>query len=127
VATDAATAREYAFGDGSPYRFYYDQLGYKLVRAGRANLFKPDADMPDEAVTTDHMLANLVIAGTVAEVVEQILAFRATVGEFGTLLYCGMDWADPTLARQSMELLAEQVMPAVNRALRHTTQTATTR
>jgi alkanesulfonate monooxygenase SsuD/methylene tetrahydromethanopterin reductase-like flavin-dependent oxidoreductase (luciferase family) len=124
VAKDAAVAQEYAFGEESPYRFYYDQLGYKLVRAGRANLFKPDADMPDEAVTTDHMLANLVIAGTVPEVVEQILAFRETVGEFGTLLYCGMDWADATLGRASMELLAEEVMPAVNRALRRTAQTA---
>ena len=116
VARDAGVAREYAFGEESPYRFYYDQLGLKLVRAGRANLFKPDADMPDEAVTTDHMLDNLVIAGTVDDVVEQLLAFRETVGEFGMLLYCGMDWVDPALARESMELLAREVMPAVRAA-----------
>ena len=53
-------------------------------------------------------------AGSVNSVVDQILAFRETVGDFGTLLYCGHDWADPRLARRSMELMAEKVMPAVN-------------
>ena len=38
-------------------------------------------------------------------------------GEFGTLLYCGIDWVDPVIARRSMELMAEVVMPAVNRHL----------
>jgi hypothetical protein len=36
------------------------------------------------------------------------------VGDFGTLLYAGHDWADVGLARRSMELMAEKVMPAVN-------------
>jgi hypothetical protein len=47
-------------------------------------------------------------------VVDQLLAFRDQVGDFGTLLYCGHDWAEPKLARRSMELMAEKVMPAVN-------------
>jgi hypothetical protein len=51
-------------------------------------------------------------------VVDQILAFRETIGDFGTLLYCGHDWADVGLARRSMELMAEKVMPAVNAAIR---------
>ena len=38
-------------------------------------------------------------------------------GDFGTLLYAGHDWANPQLARRSMELMAENVMPAVNRAI----------
>jgi hypothetical protein len=50
-------------------------------------------------------------------VVDQLLAFRETVGDFGTLLYCGHDWAEPRLARRSMELMAEKVMPAVNAAI----------
>ena len=118
VADDSKTARDYAFGADSPYRFYYKQLGYKLIRAGRANLFKTHKDMPDSEVTTDYMVDQLVIAGTVTEVVEQLLKFRETVGDFGTLLYCGMDWVDARLARRSMELMAEQVMPAINRAIR---------
>jgi len=35
----------------------------------------------------------------------------------GTLLYAGKDWKDRELARQSMILMAEKVMPAVNAAL----------
>ena len=117
VADDERTAREYGFGPESPYRFYYEQLGFKLIRAGRANLFKPDPEMPDEAVTTDFIVDRLVVAGTVGQVVEQLLAFREEVGDFGTLLYCGLDWVDPALARRSLELMAEEVLPAVNRAI----------
>ena len=43
-----------------------------------------------------------------------IIKFRERVGDFGTLLYAGKDWRDPTLAKRSMQLLAEKVMPKVN-------------
>lgn len=117
VADDERTAREYGTGPRSPYRFYYQQLGFKLVRAGRANLFKADPSLPDSVVTTNSLVDQLVVAGTVEQVVEELLAFHETVGGFGTLLYCGIDWVDPRLARRSMELMAEEVVPAVNRAL----------
>lgn len=117
VADDAETAERYAYGPDSPYRFYYDQLVFKLVRAGRANLFKANPALPDSVVTTDALLDELVIAGTPEQVAERLLAFHEETGEFGTLLYCGIDWADPQLARRSMELMAQEVMPAVNRAL----------
>jgi alkanesulfonate monooxygenase SsuD/methylene tetrahydromethanopterin reductase-like flavin-dependent oxidoreductase (luciferase family) len=117
VADDDRTAREYGLGPKSPYRRYYEQLGLKLIRAGRANLFKADPAEPDSTVTIDSMVDRLVIAGTVNRVVDQLLAFREEIGDFGTLLYCGMDWADPRLARRSMELMAERVMPELNRAI----------
>jgi alkanesulfonate monooxygenase SsuD/methylene tetrahydromethanopterin reductase-like flavin-dependent oxidoreductase (luciferase family) len=126
VADDERTAREYAFGPQSPYRFYYQQLGFKLKRAGRANLFKPDKEMPDDAVTTDFIVDRLVVAGTVSKVVDELLAFRETTGDFGTLLYCGMDWVDAGLARRSMALMAEKVMPEINRALGSARPTAAT-
>jgi len=116
VADDEATAREYGFGEKSPYRFYYKQLHYKLVKAGRINLFKPSKETPDSEVTLDFVVDRLVIAGTPDKVVDQLLAFRETTGDFGTLLYCGVDWVDAKLARRSMELMAEKVMPAINRA-----------
>ena len=65
-------------------------------------------------MTVDYLLDTLVICGSVNRVVDQLLAFRETVGDFGTLLYAGHDWADARLARRSMELMAEKVMPAVN-------------
>jgi alkanesulfonate monooxygenase SsuD/methylene tetrahydromethanopterin reductase-like flavin-dependent oxidoreductase (luciferase family) len=117
VADDERTARDYAFGPDSPYRHYFDQLGFKLVRAGRANLFKPDSSMPDEEVTTDWMLDQLVVAGTPDQVADELCSFQERVGEFGTLLYCGTDWVDADLGRRSMELMATDVMPEINRRL----------
>jgi hypothetical protein len=50
-------------------------------------------------------------------VAERIVELRRQVGPFGTLLYVGHDWVDPALSRRSMELMATEVMPRVNRAL----------
>ena len=63
------------------------------------------------------MSQRLVLAGTVDSVVAQLLAFREQVGDFGTLLYACHDWVDPALAKRSMQLMAEQVMPRVNAAI----------
>ena len=42
---------------------------------------------------------------------------REETGDFGELVYAGMDWVDPALAKRSMQLMAEQVMPRVNAAI----------
>lgn len=118
VADDEATAKRYAHGADGPYYFYFKQLVRKLVGAGgRGNLFKTDPDMPNEAITPDYVSKRLVLAGTVDSVVAQLLAFRDQVGDFGTLLYACHDWMDPALAKRSMQLMAEQVMPRVNAAI----------
>ncbi len=117
VADDAATARAYAMGPGSPYRFYYSQLLTKMHRAGRLELFKTSREQPDHEVTLDAICDRLIIHGTADSVADQILAFRDEVGDFGTLLYAGHDWADRDLARRSKVLMAEQVMPRVNAAI----------
>jgi alkanesulfonate monooxygenase SsuD/methylene tetrahydromethanopterin reductase-like flavin-dependent oxidoreductase (luciferase family) len=117
VAEDGKKAKEYGLGAQSPYRFYYSQLLTKLKKAGRANLFKHSKDAPDDSVTLDGVVNDLVVAGTVNEVVDRLLAFRERIGDFGTLLYCGIDWADAALAQRSLELMAEKVMPAVNKAI----------
>ncbi len=114
VADDAATARRYATDPDSPYRFYYAQLLTKMKRAGRIELFKTSRDQPDDAVTLDSICDRLIIHGTPDRVADQLLAFRDEVGDFGTLLYAGHDWADPVLARRSKVLMAEKVMPLVN-------------
>jgi alkanesulfonate monooxygenase SsuD/methylene tetrahydromethanopterin reductase-like flavin-dependent oxidoreductase (luciferase family) len=114
VARDEATARHYARGPRSPYVHYYNSLFTKLVKNGRSNLFKENPDMPDSDLVLDHVLDRLVIHGTPDQVAEQLLGFRAEVGPFGTLLYAGHDWVDPTLAKESMRMMAEEVMPRVD-------------
>ena len=117
VADDRETARRYATGPDSPYRFYYSQLLTKMKRAGRAELFKEDRSQPDDSITLDAICDRLIIHGTPDEVADHILAFREEVGDFGTLLYAGHDWADRGTARRSKVLMAEQVMPLVNAAI----------
>ena len=114
VASDRNVAREYATSEQSPYRFYYNQMFTKLKRAGRIELFKTRRDMPDDEVTLDMIVDELVIYGTPDEVADKLLAFRESVGDFGTLLYAGHDWLDRELARESMILLSERVLPQVD-------------
>lgn len=117
VADDEATARRYALEAGGPYHFYFKQLTRKLLNGGRGNVFKTDPKMPDSDITPDYVTRRLVLAGTVDSVVDQILAFREQVGDFGNLVYACHDWQDPALGRRSMELFATEVMPRVNRAI----------
>jgi alkanesulfonate monooxygenase SsuD/methylene tetrahydromethanopterin reductase-like flavin-dependent oxidoreductase (luciferase family) len=117
VCEDRAKAKAYALGPDSPYVFYYRQLLTKMRKSGRLELFKMYRDQPDHEVTLENILDKLVIWGTPDEVAEKILAFRDDVGDFGTLLYAGKDWADRELGRRSMILLAEKVLPKVNAAI----------
>jgi alkanesulfonate monooxygenase SsuD/methylene tetrahydromethanopterin reductase-like flavin-dependent oxidoreductase (luciferase family) len=117
VADDEQVAQRYGRGAEGPYSFYFKQLSRKLVGGGRSNLFKADQSQPDSDITPDYLTRKLVIAGTVDSVVDQLLAFREQIGDFGTLLYACHDWIDPTLAKRSMQLMAEQVMPRVNAAI----------
>ena len=117
VADDRATAKRYATDPKGPYHFYYHSLFTKLKRGGRANLFKTYQEQPEEDLNVETIVEQLVIHGTPDEVTDKILAFREEVGDFGTLLYAGHDWMDEKLARRSMALMAEQVMPAVNQAI----------
>jgi alkanesulfonate monooxygenase SsuD/methylene tetrahydromethanopterin reductase-like flavin-dependent oxidoreductase (luciferase family) len=118
VSDDDRVAERYAREDPrSPYRFYWKQLREKMLRAGRQVIFKLREDEDDGAVTLERLLAELVLCGTVDKVVDQLLALRERSGDFGEIVYAGMDWVDPALARRSMELMANEVMPRVNKAV----------
>jgi alkanesulfonate monooxygenase SsuD/methylene tetrahydromethanopterin reductase-like flavin-dependent oxidoreductase (luciferase family) len=100
VADDEATAQRYAHREDGAHGFYFHVMRTKLARGGAADLM---GEQP------------LVIAGTPQRVADQIVAFRNEVGAFGTLLYTGHDWIDPALARRSMELMANEVLPRIAR------------
>jgi alkanesulfonate monooxygenase SsuD/methylene tetrahydromethanopterin reductase-like flavin-dependent oxidoreductase (luciferase family) len=118
VANDDNVAANYArFDAASPYGFYYRQIGAKLARGKRLFVFKAHKDQPDEEITHDFVMDRLVIYGTVNKVVDAILALREEAGEFGEIVYAGLDWVDEGLAKRSMQLMAEEVMPRVNAAI----------
>ena len=118
VADDDKVARRYGRDDAaSPYRYYWKMLLYKNIKANRQVIFKSDPSQPDSILTEDYILDNLVIYGTVNKVVDEILKLREEAGDFGEIVYAGMDWVDPALTKRSMELMATEVMPRVNRAI----------
>jgi alkanesulfonate monooxygenase SsuD/methylene tetrahydromethanopterin reductase-like flavin-dependent oxidoreductase (luciferase family) len=125
VADDDKTALRYGCEDAnSPYRFYFEQMRAKMKRGNRLYVFKSHKEQPDEEITDSYVMEHCVFHGTVNKVVDQILAMREQTGDFGELVYAGMDWVDPKLARRSMQLMAEQVMPRVNAAIGKPAKTA---
>lgn len=118
VADDEKVAMKYGRNDAnSPYRYYWNMLLKKMMISKRHIIFKTHEGQDDRELTDDYMVDRLVLCGTVNSVVDQILKLREEVGDFGELVYAGMDWVDPALARRSMELMATEVMPRVNKAI----------
>src|SRR5229473_1521865 len=111
VAADDKVALRYGRDDAnSPYRFYFEQMEAKMRRGNRLYVFKSHKDQPDEEITHDWVMDHCVIYGGVNQVVDRILALREEIGDFGELVYAGMDWVEPALNKRSMQLMAEEVM-----------------
>ena len=98
-------------------RYYWKMLLTKMMLSKRHGIFKTHQEQDDSELTDDYMLDNLVICGSVNKVVDDILKLREEIGDFGEIVYAGMDWADPALGKRSMQLMAEQVLPRVNAAI----------
>ena len=89
-------------------------MGLQILEREK-EVFKSDPNTDDKDLDIDNILDQLVICGDANQVVDQILALREEVGDFGELLYGGVDWLDKGLARKSMELMAEKVIPEVTK------------
>ena len=111
VAEDINIAKEYALGPNSPYVFYFKQLFKKFVALGKLDLFKTSVNQPDHEITLEKVCDKLIIWGTPEKVIDDLSKFREEVGDFGMLMYAGVDWFDPSLAKKSMTLMAEKVIP----------------
>ncbi len=113
VADDEDTARGYAHREDGAHGFYFHVMRTKLAKGGALDVMRDFPGQPDSELSIRRCLERLVIAGTPQSVADQVLRFRDEVGAFGTLLYTGHDWADAALARRSMELMANEVLPRV--------------
>ena len=77
-----------------------------------------------ENLKFEDMRDGLVFRGSPETVASQILALRQEIGHFGTLLYTAHDWVNRDKMRNSMKLMAEEVMPIVNAEIAKETSTA---
>jgi alkanesulfonate monooxygenase SsuD/methylene tetrahydromethanopterin reductase-like flavin-dependent oxidoreductase (luciferase family) len=113
VAPTDAEAKDRAFGETGSNRYFYGYMHTALTLAKRLITIKPNPDMPDAECTPDVVLNECVIHGSPKTVLDKLVAFRETVGPFGTLLKMGLDWGGPNEAweREAMRLLAQEVMP----------------
>lgn len=113
VAPSDAEARERVMSPDSSYQYYFGYMSEILRGLGRLIALKPRPDMPDDEVTVDKIIDSRVIFGSPQTVLEKLAALRDGAGPFGSLLMTGVDWGGPNAAweRQSMRLLAEDVMP----------------
>jgi alkanesulfonate monooxygenase SsuD/methylene tetrahydromethanopterin reductase-like flavin-dependent oxidoreductase (luciferase family) len=113
VAPSDSEARERVFGEEGANRYFYTYMREVLASVGLLVVLKPRADMPDEEATVEAITEGCVIYGSPQTVLDKLVAFRDAVGPFGTLLMTGLDWSEPNEAweRQSMRLLAQEVMP----------------
>jgi alkanesulfonate monooxygenase SsuD/methylene tetrahydromethanopterin reductase-like flavin-dependent oxidoreductase (luciferase family) len=113
VAASDAEARERVMSPESSYRYYFDYMSEILRGLGRLIALKPRPDMPDDEVTVEKIIDSRVIFGSPGTVLDKLAALRDRAGPFGSLLMTGVDWGGPNEAweRQSMKLLAEEVMP----------------
>jgi alkanesulfonate monooxygenase SsuD/methylene tetrahydromethanopterin reductase-like flavin-dependent oxidoreductase (luciferase family) len=85
----------------------------KLIGPGRLDNLKEDPAMPDEAVTVEYAVKKLSIVGDVDECIRRLQEIWRETGGFGTLLMIAHDWDDRAKWLRSMELLINEVAPAL--------------
>ncbi|MDY7557594.1 hypothetical protein [Cryobacterium sp. 10C3] len=81
---------------------------------------KADPNMADEDVNISDLVKDIVIYGSPDTVAQKIEAMRERSGTFGTLLLAVMDGegANEAGERQTMTLLANEVLPKINSLVR---------
>ena len=113
VGSSDAQARDRVFAEEGSNRYFYTYMREVLGRVGLLSVMKPDPGMPDREATVDVITEACVIYGSPKTFLDKLVALRDAAGPFGTLLMTGLDWSGPNRGweRDSMRLLAEQVMP----------------
>ena len=113
VAPTDAQAHDRVFGKAASNRYLFDYVRTVLNRVGLLSVMKPRPDMSDQEATVEAIIEGCTLYGSPRTMLDKLVAFREEVGPFDTLLMTGVDWLGPNEAweRQSMQLMAEDVMP----------------
>ena len=112
VAETTGEARRLAAGNSMGKCIEYI---LELTRRGPGlDIWKRDPSMSDSDCNLDYFLDEVVIAGDPPRVTRMLRDLRARIGDFGTLVLTAHDWDDKQSWIRSLELLAQEVIPALN-------------
>ena len=120
VTETDAEAEAYIAKSENAIRYYFYYLMSIMKRAGFSQVIKGLSEFDDADLTVDWAIDNIVITGSPATVADKILAVRDQVGPFGSIVTTGLDWDDKGLWKNSMALMANEVMPLPNQATTET-------
>lgn len=113
VADSDEEAQSYLSRENNSIWWYYDYFWRNLGSRGMLGVFKSSPDQPDSEITVDHMLRDIVIAGSPGTVLDRLVEIVDAIGPFGGLLVAKKDWDDAAVHRKSFALLAEKVRPRI--------------
>jgi len=95
----------------------FEYIGRLFDKGLGRRMYKRDPDMPDAECNMDFLMSEQIIAGDVDEVLRRLLLLIEETGPFGTLVLMSYDWDDKQRWVHSMELFANELMPALNKAV----------
>ena len=115
VAETDAEAR--AFVKEGLHARHWVESNFPLLRAfDWLKYLKHDPELPTDTVDVDYLIEHLWLVGSPGTVADKVRATQEALGGFGTLIVNKYDYGDqPDAYRRSLRLLAEEVLPAVDR------------
>jgi alkanesulfonate monooxygenase SsuD/methylene tetrahydromethanopterin reductase-like flavin-dependent oxidoreductase (luciferase family) len=88
-----------------------------LRRAKMLKMLKGEFELDDDAVTLEYLIDKIWIVGDVEEVTCKLHQLYDEVGGFGTLLVMGHEWTPREKWRRSMTLMADEVIPRLEKLI----------
>jgi alkanesulfonate monooxygenase SsuD/methylene tetrahydromethanopterin reductase-like flavin-dependent oxidoreductase (luciferase family) len=114
VFVDETTAAARAFAKNSSLAAGYTDYFFPMFgKSGQNELWKANDSVKTSDFTLDYMIDNMWLVGDPDEVARRIRDIYEESGGFGYLLCLQHDWDDPERWKNSMRLLATEVMPRV--------------
>ena len=95
----------------------FEYIGRLFDKGLGRQIYKRDLNMSDEDCNLDYLMQEQIIAGDVDEVLKRLLQMMEETGPFGTLVLMGYDWDDKDSWIRSLELFAQELMPALNKMI----------
>jgi alkanesulfonate monooxygenase SsuD/methylene tetrahydromethanopterin reductase-like flavin-dependent oxidoreductase (luciferase family) len=95
----------------------YEYIGGLFDKGLGRGIYKRDPGMSDSDTNLGFLMTEQIIAGDVDEVLSRLLQLIDETGPFGTLVLMSYDWDDKESWLHSMNLFANELMPALNKAV----------